>query len=225
MSDPTFWKRKQLLAERTIKFPLRHWWDEEGLSEIEQIYFEAIRRADRLLDVGAGNLRMKRKFQGAGYSGIYDTLDIGQEYSYTYTDLSQVTGRYGAILFLDVIEHLPLNAGLQMLDRLCALLSPGGVLVVQTPNARCVRNPLSWDMTHLHCYNGGDLWAYLQCRGFETQAYRVVFNRRFRSPVALAGSLVSAFFITRILGCDYADNIALVATKDNNVQFRDLTKR
>jgi len=46
-----------------------------------------------------------------------------------------------------VIEHMPLGEGLDRLQRMTALLGPGGVLIVQTPNARGIRNPLGRDMT------------------------------------------------------------------------------
>jgi hypothetical protein len=208
-----YWERKRLRSGSVPDFPVRRWWESDGLSQIEQLYFDAVREAPSLLDVGAGDLRMKQKLTAAGYAGEYHTQDIGPEYAHTYRDLAQVERRYGAVLCLDVIEHLPLEEGLSLLERLVELLEPSGTLVIQTPNARCIRSPLGWDMTHLHLYNVEDLWAYLTAAGLETRGYRVVFAPRRRSPLAALRFATGALVTTRLLGADYADNIAVLARK------------
>ncbi len=191
------------------------WWRSDELCEVEQIIFDALESKSSLLDVGAGDLSFKKKLQIAGYQGKYETVDTSIEYSYDYSSLSEIDQRFEAILCLDVLEHLDLNGGLKMLDDLSSLLAAGGLLVIQTPNARCIRHPLSTDMTHLHCYNVSDLWAYLTACDLDVRAYRVVFAPQRRSPFGFLRYLVSAFVITRLLGCDYADNILLLAQKRN----------
>ena len=208
-----YWARKQLLADMPPRFPVLRYWKSPGLSQVEQVCFDAVHKAERLLDYGAGDLTVMRKLRQAGYAGEYHTLDIGDEYTYTYSDLSQVTETYDAILCLDVIEHLSLQEGLTLLGRLAGLLSPGGRLVLQTPNARCVRPPLAWDMTHLHCYNLGDLWAYLECQELDCRGYRVVFRESRTTWREKLRFLVTAFLVTRICGLDYADNIVLIGKR------------
>jgi hypothetical protein len=208
-----YWRRKQRLAGEVPHFPVRDWWPCDDLCPIERLYFEAVRPCASLLDVGAGDLRIQRKFQAAGYRGIYHTVDIGREYDYTYADLADVPRDYEAILCLDVVEHLPLTEGLEFLGRLLELLTPGGVLILQTPNARCIRHPLGWDMTHLHCYNLPDLWAHLTCKGLAVDGYRVVLRPARRGLAGWARFLLGALITSRLLGCDYADNIALIARK------------
>jgi hypothetical protein len=206
-----YWKRKELMR-KCPAFPVRHWWPTEtGLCEIESEIFAAVRNSRTLLDFGAGDHRIRRKFQAAGFQGDYQTLDIGAENEHTYRDLTDVQGKFDAILLLDVIEHLPLDRGLTLLLRLIDYLNPGGVLVVQTPNARCVRFPLSTDMTHLQVYNLPDLWSFLTANRMRADGYRVVLGNRgrFANPMTLA----SRYVITRWLGADYADNIVLIAHK------------
>jgi len=127
--------------------------------------------------------------------------------------LSQVSRTYGAILCLDVIEHLPLEEGLGLLNSLMNMLDENGVLIVQTPNARCANNPLSWDMTHLHLYNINDLWAYLATAGFDVHGYRVVFQQKSLSPLAHLRAFISRVVATQFLGMDYAHNIAVIARR------------
>lgn len=214
----SYWRRKQLLAAGTPRFPLRHWWPSDGLCDIEATYFALINHRSSVLDFGAGDLRIMHKFRAAGYTGDYHTLDIGPEHEHTYRDASEVSRSYEAIMCLDVIEHMTLTEGLTLLDRLVDLLEPGGVLILQTPNARCIRNPLSWDMTHVHCYNGGDLWAFLRSKDMTVDVYRVVFDRPKSALYQWPRRMLSRYVTTRLLGADYADNLAVVARKADTIR-------
>jgi hypothetical protein len=210
----TYWQRKQLLTGPVPHFPVRRWWPTDGLCEIERVYFDAVRGVTRILDVGAGDLRIMNKFQTAGFTGEYHTQDIGNEFTYTFTDLDQASGPYGAILCLDVIEHLHLEAGLSLIARMISLLAPSGILILQTPNAHCVRSPLAWDMTHMQIYNLPDLWAYVTTFGLEATGCRIVFQSGPRLGMwSRIRGLFGQFVTTRLLGADYADNIALLARK------------
>lgn len=210
-----YWKRKNLLKSGVPRFSLLRWWSSEYLCEVEKTIFEKIKNIDKLLEVGAGDFRIMRKFQQVGYSGEYHTQDIGEEFTYTYKTIDEISQPYPAILCLDVIEHLQLTEGLKLVRNLVNLLKPGGLMVIQTPNARCIRNPLAMDMTHVHCYNINDLWAYLTCMGLDVEGYRVVFEPEVRNLWQWITSLLSRYIITRILGLDYADNIVLIAKKQS----------
>jgi hypothetical protein len=209
----TYWKRKKLLTDSKPEFPVRRWWPTDGLADVEQLYYDAVRGAPSLLDVGAGDLRVMQKLQRAGYRGDYHTLDIGTEGQYTYRDLGDVSRAYGAIICLDVIEHLPLSEGLTLVNRMVSLLPPGGVLILQTANAYYIPDPLAWDMTHVHKYNLPDLWAHLTCQGLEVSGYRVVVGEERGGLVAALKLRVVAYVKQRILGCDYANDIVLIARK------------
>jgi hypothetical protein len=209
----TFWQRKELLRRAWPIFPVRRWWESDGLCDIEQVYFDAVRNAPSLLDVGAGDLRIMRKIQGAGFTGEYHTQDIGTEGKYTYRDVGEVARQYGAILCLDVLEHLSLVDGLTLLDRMTSLLEPGGALVLQTANASYIPDPRSWDMTHLHVYNLPDLYAYLTCDRLDVAGYRVTVGDRNPGPIRRVKLGITAYVQLKILGCDYANNIAVVARR------------
>lgn len=208
-----YWRHKRLLSGGVPHFPVRRWWPAEDLCEIEGIIFKAIRRASSLLDVGAGDLRIMKKMHAAGYPGEYHTQDLGSEHPYTYHNLDEIRRTFDAILCLDVIEHMELPEGLGLLRRLTELLSPGGVLVIQTPNARCIRHPLSWDMTHRQCYNLADLWAALTALELKVEGYRVIFQAPKLTPLEWLRACLGRYVITRFLGADYADNILAIARK------------
>lgn len=209
-----YWSRKRFLEGKIPSFPVIKWYRTDSLCDIEQLYFTQVNKCRSILDVGAGDLRIKKKFELAGFGGEYHSQDVSEEHPHTYRTLSEVDRKYDAILCLDVIEHLSLSDGLALIQKMKTLLEKNGLLILQTPNARCVRNPMGWDMTHLHCYNLPDLWAYLTAEGFQTAGYRVVFSesierKKFRT-------LLARYIITRVLGNDYADNIALIGQlKDN----------
>jgi len=214
----SYWKRKELLKRSFPTFPVRRWWDTGErdigrLCEIERVYFDAIRDSASLLDVGAGDLRVMRKFQAAGYRGEYHTQDIGDGGPYTYGDLAEVRRPYGAILCLDVLEHLPLADGVALLKRMISLLAPGGVLVIQTPNAAYLPDPRSWDMTHVHTYALHDLWAFFRVEGLDVAGYRVVLGPEREGFMAGARSSIQRWVKQKLLACDFANNVAVIAKK------------
>ena len=208
-----YWQRKELLSSQTPGFPtLKHWLSEE-LNPTEEHIFSHIGEAKRLLDFGAGNLTIKNKFIKRGFKGEYLSLDHGQEFQHDYKNLQEVQGLFDGILFLDVIEHLPLEEGLELLVSLLEKLSPGGKLILQTPNGRCIRNQLATDMTHKHIYNLKDLWAFSEAMGFPSKGYRVVFHPKKNNLKNRILGFGSKWVTTYLLGCDYADNILLICKK------------
>lgn len=207
-----YWKRKNLLNKLPV-FPILQWWDTVELSQIERFILNKIQHREAILDVGAGDLRLMQKFQKFGYTGQYHTQDIGGEETYTYQSLSEVKRQYPAIICWDVIEHLTLEEGLSLLNKLVSLLESDGILLLHTPNARSIKNIFYWDMTHLHGYNLPDLWAYLTCLKLEVEGYRVVFTNKRYSFFGKVNFLFSRYLIAKVLGCDYADGIFLLARK------------
>lgn len=134
-----YWRRMELRAQAAgYRAPCLRWYHGDRLNPAERVVFDRVCTAARLLDFGAGDLRLERKFSEAGFAGRYETLDVSEEFPHDYTDLGQVSGPFGAILCLEVIEHLPLAAFDGVVGRLCELLEPGGVLVISTPNPLCV---------------------------------------------------------------------------------------
>jgi archaeosine-15-forming tRNA-guanine transglycosylase len=70
-------------------------------------------------------------------------------------------------------------------------------------------------MTHLHCYELPDLWAYLTSMDLQVEGYRVVFDAEHKPLIKRGLELLGKYMITHILGLDYADNIVVIAHKSS----------
>ncbi|MBT3586634.1 MAG: methyltransferase domain-containing protein [Halobacteriovoraceae bacterium] len=209
-----YWERFRILDTQSINFPVINWYPtEKELSPPEQLMFERMVKGPKILDVGAGDLNLKVKFEAQGVDLQYDTLDIGHEFKYDYTSIKDVKEKYSTILLIGVLEHLPLHMGLKYMTDILDLLDEKGTFIIQIPNARCIRNPLSWDMTHLHNYNGKDLAAYIISLGYKVCGNRVWMTTKKTSLLQKVKNLLSKYITTRFLGADYADGIILFITK------------
>ena len=208
-----YWRRMQFREQaQRYRAPCLRWFHSERLNPAERVIFERVRAAARLLDFGAGDLRLKRKFTEAGFPGRYETLDISEEFPHEYTDLGQVRGPFGAILCLEVIEHLPLTAFESVIGRLCELLEPGGVLVLSTPNPLCIVPMWSRDSGHIQQYPLHDLIADLLARGLSVDPYRVRFVPA-RPSLAQRARLLSQRALCYLLAVDYADGLLVIGTR------------
>jgi SAM-dependent methyltransferase len=209
-----YWLHKQTKEQAArLSRPLLRSFQAESFDEVERKYWDETRRCRRLLDVGAGDNRVKRKFIAAGYSGVYETVDVSPETRHDYASVDEVTGAYDGILLLDVIEHMPLPAFYELLARVEQLLEPGGVLLISTPNPACIRSMWAGDMTHVQQYPLNDLLAIFLMRRYECDAYRVLYTKARLSLFERFRLWLQKVVITQLLGMDYADGLVVVATK------------
>jgi 2-polyprenyl-3-methyl-5-hydroxy-6-metoxy-1,4-benzoquinol methylase len=84
--------------------------------------------------------------------------------------------RFDAVTVVELIEHLTPAAAIRLLSEARALLSPGGVLVVTTPNYRSLwpvielgvnaLSPVSYIEQHINKYRRGLLAAHLSSAGY-----------------------------------------------------------
>jgi hypothetical protein len=79
-------------------------------------------------------------------------------------------------------------------------------------------------MTHRQCYNATDLWTLLRCKDLDVELYRVVFDEPRARPLLWPMKILSRFVATRLLGCDYADNLAVIARRSTATKQRDDAK-
>jgi hypothetical protein len=209
-----YWARHRArdVMYRTLKAPCLSCKDSPGLNEMEQAIFDRTRHSARLLDFGAGDKRLKGKFLSAGFSGRYETLDMSTEDTHEYSAICQITGRFDAILCLEVIEHMSLNDYVDLMDGFGNLLDPGGILIIGTPNPLCVVPMWAGDPGHVQQYPLADLAADFVVRGYSVEAFRIRYGAW---PTGLPWL---RFFAMRtlcyLLSVDYAHGIVMIGKKN-----------
>jgi 2-polyprenyl-3-methyl-5-hydroxy-6-metoxy-1,4-benzoquinol methylase len=108
-----------------------------------------------------------------GIVGRYESADLETRHEHEHADFLAVEGSFDAILMLELLEHLPLELGMRFLDHAAQLLTPGGTLVIGTPNPRHAHQVWSADFTHIRPWPAHDLWAVCTILGFEhVEVYR-----------------------------------------------------
>jgi 2-polyprenyl-3-methyl-5-hydroxy-6-metoxy-1,4-benzoquinol methylase len=209
-----YWAR---LQERqrlflTLSAPCVSTSQDDELNEAQRIIFDRTKNALRILDFGAGDNRLKRKFVAADFQGSYETLDFGDSADHTYSSLSQVNEKFDAIICLEVIEHMTLNDYVDLMDEFGRLLNPNGLLVISTPNPLCVVPTWSLDAGHIQQYPLADLAADFVVRGFDVEAFRV-----WQGPWPKSLRKRMRLFVMRgpcyLLSVDYAHGILVIGKK------------
>ncbi len=137
-------------------------------------------------------------------------------------------GRYDAVVMGDVIEHLPRPG--EALDRMAALLAPGGVAWMALPDAgSAVARRLGkrwWSVipTHVQFFTRDSIRTLLEARGWEVleiatapKAFSVRYYLErvggYSPPVArlLVGGAKAARVADRMWAPDFRDRMAVVA--------------
>jgi len=184
-------------------------WDLKILRKRFPLMLKMIREGEKVLDIGASNRnlegRLKRHFPGL----LYRSMDIDREQFHDFYSLEEIRESFDVVFLFEVIEHLDLEEGNSLLQRIYDLLNPGGRLILTTPN---VFNPSRYwrDATHKVAYCYDELGGLLLSHRFEIRAmYRTYSDAflRFLFRVYVMAPL------HRYLGIDFAKSILVVAEK------------
>lgn len=135
-------------------------------------HYLPVEKSTQILDAGCGHGTLLYWLQSEGFAGA-EGVDVSEEQielgrslgirnlhvGSLENHLRQRPGTYGAIFMRDVLEHIPKHAVCSVLDLCAQSLQPGGVLVVQVPNAD---SPFFGrirygDFTHQAAYNKSSL--------------------------------------------------------------------
>ena len=168
-----------------------------------------LRPGMRLLDVGAGERGMEDRIVKKHNGVIYRSMDIDRQLPHDYYSLDDIDEQFDVVLLLDVIEHLELEDGVQMLQRINELLVDGGMLIINTPN---IFNPNRFwlDATHKVAYSYEELGGILLSQGFDIlniyRTYKDSFPKYFLR-------LTLFYPLHRILNVDFAKSILIFACK------------
>jgi len=206
-----YWQRFRLREKvMGIPAPCITWRRAKSFNEVEQLIWERVGDVSRILDFGSGDQALKRKFLAAGYKGSYETYDVSQEFPTTWKDPDLIDGVFGAVICLEVIEHMPLAEGLALREKLLSWVAPDGWLILSTPNPACVLSPFSGDETHVHVYPLHDLLTWAMTAGLTVEARRVKFLPD-RVTLITWARLLAQRVLCYLIGVDRADGIMILA--------------
>ncbi len=163
----------------------------------------------RVLDVGAGDAGWGQRLQESNTNITYKTVDIDPNRSPDYRSMQEIQQEFDLIISWEVIEHLTLEDGENMIRECERVLGPGGKLVISTPN---IFNPSRYlmDSTHLTPYSYEELGGLCLRAGLEVQEIYRTFNA---STVQFFLKRVFIAPIHRLVGVDYTKSIIIIAKK------------
>ncbi len=159
----------------------------------------------RVLEVGAGDRRYGAML-AERYSGLYyRSLDIDPNTHQDFYSLAEIEEQFDLVFMFEVIEHLALLEGLELLENLRSKLKPGGRLLLSTPN---LYHPHQYfgDSTHVTFYKFEELGGLMMTAGFRNiRAFRVynddILRRALRMYVGV--------YLHKYLNIDFARTILL----------------
>jgi len=186
-------------------------WDLKILRKRFPLMLEVIRDGEKVLDIGSSNRNLEPRIK-AHYSGVvYKSLDVDQTQVHDFYSTDEVNETFDVVLLFEVIEHLELREGVEMLSKIYSLLREGGRLILTTPN---VFNPSRFwmDATHKVAYCYDELGGILLGRGFRIVSMYRTYNdafHRFLFRIYIMAPL------HRYLGIDFTKSILIVAQKES----------
>ncbi|MGZ3568709.1 MAG: class I SAM-dependent methyltransferase [Thermodesulfobacteriota bacterium] len=187
----------------------REIWDLKILRKRFPLMVKNIRNGEKILDIGASNRNLEERLKRHYPNLIYKSMDVDRKQSHDFYSIEEIRETFDVVFLFEVIEHLELGEGVQLLKRSYDLLNEGGRLILTTPN---VFNPSRFwrDATHRVAYCYDELGGLLLAQGFSiTDMYRTyndVSHRYFFRVYVMAP-------VHRYLGIDFAKSILIVAEK------------
>lgn len=186
--------------------------DKKPLKDNKRLIAQTIKDAKKVLDIGAGDLRMKKYLSEVAFKGKYFSMDNNRNYGYHFHDINEIDSNYDAVLLLELIEHLDLDTAIRYLNKAVEVTNPGGHIIVSTPNIECVGHLWSSDITHIQHYPLKDLCALLLSLGCKNEFYvHKTYMRYFYGRAKILEPLNK--ILRKILRIDYEQGILIFAKK------------
>ena len=185
-------------------------WDIPLIKKRSHLIKGILRDGMNLLDIGAGMKGMKAEIENLGIKISYKSMDVDKTNVHDYYDVNAIQEKFDAILMFEVIEHMSLQNGLDLLKKLHAITNDRGIIILSTPN---IFNPARYmrDATHQTFYAYDELCGLLNIAGFGIKdvyrSYNDAFHR-YLLKVYVFG------WLFRFLGIDYAYSIFVVGEKE-----------
>ncbi len=202
------WSERLRWRERTHE-QYNDLWDLKLVRKRIPFVLSFLKYGDKVLEIGASNRKLEVKIKKIYPNVVYKSLDIDPKYPHDYSSFEEIKETFDMVLLFEVIEHLGLEEGREMVKKIHQILNPGGRVALTTPN---VYTPGQYwkDATHLMPYHYEELGALFLSEGFELVDIRRVFRRSY-FKYYFKGYIFSSLF--HFLGIDFSESILLVARK------------
>lgn len=176
---------------------------------VRDVLVEVVRDDDEVLEVGAGDRRMRELLAKKRQRATYRSMDIDPRGAHDYRTLDEIDRTFDCVFAFEVAEHIEAEALSGWLAQLKNLLKPAGHLVLSTPNTFYPPAYLR-DASHRTplCYD--ELGGLLEAAGLRVT--RIV--RIYNDPVWRMIARRFLFgWLFRLIGIDFARQIVVVAQK------------
>lgn len=189
-------------------------WDLKLIKRPSWLLKRHLRQGMRILDVGASDRRMEKRVKGVYPDILYKSMDIDRSVPHDYYSLDEIDEQFDLIILFEVIEHLELEQGVEMLSKLYGMLVDGGTLIISTPNVYHP-NEFMQTVTHRTAYSYDELGGIVFSQGFEV----LEIYRTFHASLLKYFFRLTLFYpLHRILNVDFAKSIVVLAGKrDQNI--------
>ena len=197
-------------AREYKKGKLPSFWKIPFITDDLQLILSAIEEGGTVLDIGAHDRALESKLTEAGHKVIYKSMDVDRSHPHDYYSLDEIREIFDLVVCLEVIEHMDLESGYKMLERIFQLLKPKGRLIISTPN---IAHPtIFWtDPSHVTPYNYKELAGILMSLGFKgIRLFRItswgdLHRKSFRKMLRR--------LLCRYLELDFAKRIGVLCRK------------
>ena len=187
-------------------------WDLKILRKRFPLMLQILRDGQKVLDIGASHRSLEERLKGYYPNLIYKSMDVDRRQFHDFYSLEEIQEPFDVVFLLDVIEHLEVEEGVNLIQRVYHLINAGGGLILTTPN---IFNPSRFwrDVSHKAAYCYDELGGILIAQGFHINGmYRTYSD-------ALHRYLLRVYVMAplhRYLGVDFAKSILIVAEKRLN---------
>ncbi|MGH7135171.1 MAG: class I SAM-dependent methyltransferase, partial [Pirellulales bacterium] len=176
---------------------------------VRDVLLDVVRDEDEVLEVGAGDRRMRELLAKRRRRATYRSMDIDPRGEHDYRTLDEIDRAFDCIFAFEVAEHIDPQALGGWIAQLENLLKPAGHLVLSTPNTFYPPAYLR-DASHRTplCYD--ELGGLLEAGGLRVT--RIV--RIYNDPVWRMVARRFLFgWLFRLIGIDFARQVVVVAQK------------
>jgi SAM-dependent methyltransferase len=202
-AEPNYLEIKRLreeVPEKFSGFPI--------VSDRDGWIAERLLTRGKILEIGAGDRPFEPELRTRGFTGRFKTMDVNHSRRFDYYSVEEINEPFDAIIMREVIEHCPRPLFYSYLERFLSILTPGGLLVITTPNPWAVAWVFS-DYTHISPWPPADLYGVLRWFGFQpVEICRVIWPSKFLFVKRIYWAIHSRFY-----DIDFAGSYIAIATK------------